>query len=139
MVPSASSFSLASSGSWVKYSGESDELLEKFIEKTAKSELGYRGLKLEINDCLMDTFKASACIMSRGNIDKKDFELYSHGIKSISAFIINSKWNGETSCIQAAKIMYLTACLIKNIPLIKKIPQQEPIKGLYSKLNFIRK
>ncbi len=116
-----------------------DEVKESYI-MTAKSELGYRGLSISFNDCLMDTFKAAASIMSRGAIEKTDFEeLYLPGIKNISAFIINTKWNGETSYVQASKIMLLSACFIKNVSVPKNIENQELLTGEYSKLNYIRK
>ena len=107
--------------------------------EVATAEISYRGLTLSIEDCLLDSFNASLCIMSKGNIYKDDFELYIRGIKNISNFIINTKWNGETSYIQAAKIMLLTASFIKNTKVITDVPEQEPLKGKYAKINYIRK
>lgn len=114
--------------------------VKESYEKTASSELSYRGLNLSVKDCLLDSFRAAVCIMSRGTIDKSDYEnLYLPGIKNISAYIINTKWNGETSYIQASKIMLLSACFLVDLPVIKDVPSQEPLKGVYSKLNYIRK
>lgn len=107
--------------------------------KTAESELKYRGLEISIKDCLMDTFKAAASIMCRGKIDSEAYKDYLEGIKGLGNFLVNTRFNAETAYIPAAKVMYLSACVIKGLSPINVIPEQELLKGEYSKLNYLRK
>ena len=107
--------------------------------KTAESELKYRGLKISIKDCLMDTFEAAASIMCRGKIDSESYKDYLEGIKGLGNFLVNTRFNAETAYIPAAKVMYLSACIIKDIHPIDEIPEQDLLKDKYSKLNYLRK
>lgn len=115
-----------------------EDVIESY-KRTAESELSYRGLDLEIKDCLLDTFNAAASIMSRGRIDPDAYKDYLVGIRGLSSFLINSNFNAETARIPAAKIMYLSACIIKGEIIKREIPEQELMVGEYSKLNYLRK
>lgn len=107
--------------------------------KSAEAELGYRGLALTYKNCLLDTFNTCLLILSKGTIDPDNYRLYLEGIRGIRAYIINSKFTGETAYIQASKIMYLVACLIANEKPENKFKSDILLEGKYSKLNKIKK
>lgn len=87
----------------------------------------------------MDTFEAAASILCRGKIDPESYDDYLEGIRGLGNFLINIRFNAETAYIPAAKVMHLSACVIRGIHLNKDIPDQDILIGKYSKLNYIKK
>ena len=114
------------------------EIAESYL-KTAEAEIKYRGLDVTPQDCLKDTFTSALSIYSKGKFDKEDYKNYLFGIKGLGGFLINVKFNGETAFRQAAKIMYLTSCIMNNHSIEDEIPEADLLIGEFSKLNQTRK
>lgn len=108
-------------------------------------EIAYRGLVVSFEDCLKDTIRAAACIISKGNSDKEEFPLYMHGAKSIRNHIFLEKYSGEKAAMQACKVLCLAACVLADRDQMIVIEHPEdyinariPLKE-YSKLSYMRK
>lgn len=117
-----------------------EQVKRAYIE-TAKTELGYRDIgNLSYKDCLKDTYEAALSIISKGRYLRNDYVYYLDGIRGLTNFLINVRFNAETAYIQASKVMYLCACFLAN-----KYPVEiEEIENLvdadYAKnINNIRK
>lgn len=120
------------------------KIVEHTYMNTVGEELRYRGLELNPEDVLRDTIKACSCIISRGILDKEDYQEYIKGIRSVGSHIISSDYNGEAAAIQACKIMYLAACLLIGA-LFCEIEHPEVYigqslgKSIYRKLSYMKK
>lgn len=114
------------------------EIAESYFN-TAEAEIKYRGLSISPEECLKDTFAAALSIYSKGKFDKEDYKDYLFGIKGLSGFLINIKFNGETAFKQAAKVMHLTSCILNDQSIGNSIPDVDLLTGEYSKLNQTRK
>ena len=111
---------------------------------TVSEELAYRGLKLSPEDVLRDTVKACSCIISRGTLEKEDYQEYIKGIRSVGSHIISSGYNGEIAANQACKVMYLAACLLTGGTFHKIEHPEDYInqnlgKSIYRKLSYMKK
>lgn len=112
--------------------------------KTVAEELAYRGLALTPEYVLRDTIKACSCIISRGSMEKYDYQEYIKGIKSVGSHIITLDYSGEIAANQACKVMYLATCLLTETP-FRKIEHPENYidqslgKSIYRKLTYIKK
>lgn len=115
-----------------------EEVLKTY-KQTSSSELGYRGLSLSYKDCLRDSFNAALSIASRGKWKQEDYINYLFGIRGLTGYLINIRFNAETAYIQASKVMYLTACLIKEMMPENDIPDALPFTNEYAIINNIRK
>ena len=115
--------------------------LKKAYESIAMDEIRYRQLKLEPKDCLWDSFNSALSIISLGKLGDNDFDNYVSGFRKITGHVLGVRLNPNTASLSAAKIMFLSACLIcnknpfdyeaKNHDLIEKPP--------YNKINFLKK
>lgn len=94
-------------------------------KQIALTEIAYRGIKINVTDCLWDTFSAAFCIASRGKSNKEEYALYVKGISDVNDHIYSENFTGETAVIKAAKIMYLTACLLTNTEFQKVVDYNE--------------
>ena len=120
------------------------QIVEQTYWNAVSEELAYRGLKLNLEDVLKDTIKACSCIISRGTLEKEDYQEYIKGIRSVGSHIISSDYNGEIAANQACKVMYLAACLLTEAP-FRKIDHPEDYidqnlgKSKYRKLSYMKK
>ena len=120
------------------------QVVEQTYWNTVSEELAYRGLKLNPEDVLKDTIKACSCIISRGTLEKEDYQEYIKGIRSVGSHIIRSDYSGEIAANQACKVMYLAACLLTEAP-FRKIDHPEDYidqnlgKSIYRKLSYMKK
>ena len=76
----------------------------------------YRGQQMTIDDCLMDTFRASLCIASRGKFMPEEYSLYLAGIRNLRGHIYSENYSPEMAVGRAAKTAYMSICLLQNIP-----------------------
>ena len=115
--------------------------VKETYEKIAKDEIGYRELNLSPDDCLMDSFRSALNILSLGKIDKEDYPNYLSGFRKIVGHILGKRLNPNNASIDAAKIMFLSACLIKDAdPFSHNLEDQELLNGKpYDQINFVRK
>ena len=84
--------------------------------KVAVAEIAYRGQQMTIDDCLMDTFRASLCIASRGKFMPEEYSLYLAGIRNLRGHIYSENYSPEMAVGRAAKTAYMSICLLQNIP-----------------------
>lgn len=115
-----------------------DEVLQTY-KQTSLSEIGYRGLSISYKDCLMDCFDAALSIASRGKWMVNDYNDYLFGIRGLTNYLINVKFNAETAYKQASKVMYLAACLLKEKTIESDIPDAIPFSNEFAIINNIRK
>ena len=115
--------------------------VKETYEKIAIDEIEYRELDKKPEDCLMDSFNSALCILSLGKFDKDDYPNYISGFKKIVGHILGKRLNPNNASIDAAKILFLSACLIKGVdPFEYKIEEQDLLKdNPYNQINFIRK
>lgn len=115
--------------------------LKKTYFDVANEEIRYRGLDIKANDCLLDTFNSALCILSLGKFMKEDYQDYISGFRKISGHIIGRRLNPNNATIDAAKIMLLTSCLIKNIDPFKiEVVDQELLEDApFNRINYLHK
>lgn len=82
--------------------------------KIAQAEIAYRGIESSSTDCLWDTFEAALCIASRGKAGKEEYPLYVKGIRELRGHVYAENYTPEIAAGRAAKIMYMTVCLLSN-------------------------
>ena len=75
-------------------------------------ELGYRGLNVNVEDCLKDTIDSCICIMGRGNVSSEEYQHFSRGIGAIQGHIFVGRINGENAGAYASEVMYLATCIL---------------------------
>ena len=108
------------------------ETIRSTFYKTAKTEIGYRGLKgttpadvledayqtslcLALRgaegttpaDVLEDAYQTSLCLALRGADGKGNFIELQHGIERVSSFVFSENYHIERAILDAAKIAYL--------------------------------
>lgn len=104
--------------------------------KTVVSEIGYRGNNCTPEDALLDTISMAACIISRGNNNPEEYCKLITGIKSIRTHIFRENYSGETAAIQACRVMYMAACILKNKKFVRIENPEMYIKDSISKSKY---
>ena len=118
------------------------DTVKETYHDVALDEIRYRELSgLIPHDCLMDSFNSALCILSLGKFDANDYPNYVSGFKKIVGHILEKRLNVNNAGIDAAKIMFLSACLIEDIdPFTHVINDQDLIRDApYNQINFVRK
>lgn len=111
--------------------------------RTVEAEIAYRGKGCSVEDCLNDTIETAACVVSRGSINREDYQLLSSGIKGIRTHIYGGRFSGESAAIGACTVMYIAACILKNKS-FRRIEDSEKYINVpmpdskYKKLSYIR-
>lgn len=107
----------------------------------AKEEIEYRGGKYSIDECLMDSFNSALSILSLGKFSSDDYRNYVEGFKRISEHIVGIRLNPNNAYLPAAKIMLLSACILKDVdPFALDIKQKDLIENPpYNKINRLVK
>lgn len=110
----------------------------------SEAEIAYRGAEITPEDSLYDTLRAAASIATRGKLWKEDYTVYLKGIRDVQGHIYSESFTAENAALKAPKIMYMVACLIKDVPFERVVDgtsfEQEKFEnaGLKS-LKFMRK
>ena len=86
-----------------------------------QDEIAYRGLDIGPEDALRDTYNAAVSIASRGKVSKEDYAAYLQGIRDIRSHIYAENFSAEEASKRVPIVMYLVACLLKNVPFEKDI------------------
>lgn len=116
------------------------ELIADTYKRTADAELKYRGLDVGFEDCLMDSFNEALSILSRGSLNSDYYrDYYLPGIRGLKQYLINVRFTPETAYIQAAKVMYLSALILKGDTLKTELPEADSFSGDYGKINYVRR
>ena len=97
------------------------DIVYKTYYSIVKDEIAYRGIDINAKNALMDTYQASLCIASRGLYAPEDYQNYLKGIRSLAGHIYSLDYSAEVASTYAPLLMYMSACLIKNIKFEKII------------------
>lgn len=89
-------------------------------ERVVKTELGYRGLSLSVEEVLHDTITGCVCIASRG-IPEGDYAYYRNGISRIRNHILGGRFSGEIAGAYASRVLYLASAMLTGHASIKRI------------------
>ena len=128
--------------SLTEVTGKFDDVRRSYLD-TVSSEIRYRGLDVSAETVLRDTLEAAACIASRGQYGN-DYEKYLQGIRSIVTHVYDERFSAEKAAVMACKVMYMAACVLKNVPYEHINDYDLYIKkdigvSRYSKLSKLRK
>lgn len=82
----------------------------------AASEIGYRGVTITPEDVLKDSIASALVIASRGKIGSEDYPVYVEGIRAASTHIYAENYSPEIASYRAAKLIYMSACLLTDVP-----------------------
>lgn len=109
--------------------------------KATQEEISFRNIDVTYKDCLMDSFNSALPMLSWGKFHIEDFKNYVEGIKKIESHIIGERFNLNNAYLPAAKIMLLSACILKDVdPFALDIEQKGLIeKPPYNKINRLIK
>lgn len=119
-----------------------DDVYKSYMA-TVEAEIAYRGEPITFEDALNDTIETASCIAGKGKIGT-EYPLLLSGIKGLVNHVYNEKFSGETAAFDACKVLYVAACILKNIP-FKKIenPALYATENLgrtrFNKLGFMKK
>lgn len=103
------------------------EVAEDFTEvretyySLVQDEIAYRGLDIGPGDALRDTYNATVSIASRGKVSKEDYVSYLQGLRDVRSHIYVENFSAEEASKRVPVVMYLVACLLKNVPFEKVI------------------
>ena len=103
------------------------EVAEDFTEvretyySLVQDEIAYRGLDIGPGDALRDTYNATVSIASRGKASKEDYVSYLQGLRDVRSHIYVENFSAEEASKRVPVVMYLVACLLKNVPFEKDI------------------
>ncbi len=82
--------------------------------EVVKQEIDYRGLAISKEEALQDTFDTALSILTRGAVNKSDYDNLKSGIRKIRNHVFGVTINGETVVKYASKVMLMSAQLITN-------------------------
>ena len=103
------------------------EVAEDFTEvretyySLVQDEIAYRGLDIGPGDALRHTYNAAVSIASRGKVSKEDYVSYLQGLRDVRSHIYVETFSAEEASKRVPVVMYLVACLLKNVPFEKDI------------------
>lgn len=103
------------------------EVAEDFTEvretyySLVQDEIAYRGLDIGPGDALRDTYNAAVSIASRGKVSKEDYVSYLQGLRDVRSHIYVENFSAEEASKRVPVVMYLVACLLKNVSFEKDI------------------
>ncbi len=109
--------------------------------KIAKEEIAYRNLDITPIDSLKDSFGTALSLLSWGKFNKVDYPELVDGVNKIKMHIVNRSFSMNSTAIYAAKVMLLSACLIKDVDVFNlEIKNKDPLKEPpFNQINFILK
>ena len=88
------------------------EIVKSSYSKVVQEEIGFRKLKISVNEVLTDTWNA-CFILAERNAKSVEFKHLQLGIRNFTNFTI-SKFSIEKAIIAAAKVAYLTVLIKSN-------------------------
>lgn len=108
--------------------------------RLAPDEIAYRGLAIQPADALMDSFWAACSVASRGKVCPEDYRAYLRGMQSLRNHIYYENFSAETASLQAPKVMYLAACMLKGVPVEKSLSAADYLNKVFldSKLSALK-
>ena len=114
------------------------EAIKTTYETIAMLEIAYRGLSVSPTECLLDTFRCAASILSKGRVFAEDYQHLLEGIMRIKGHIFGVKFGAELACSYGCEVMLLVAGLLTQTNVIQQDIPQQPLIDYppYDKLNF---
>lgn len=131
-----------------EYMTKSNDVYETYMQ-TVKEEIKYRAndkhkpINVTVEDALLDTIQTAYVIAARDTNDK-NYHILSEGCRELGTHLFSGTFNAEAARPRACKVMYIAACILKNVE-IKKIDNFEIYKKAdisqtrYPKLKDLRK
>jgi hypothetical protein len=106
-----------------------------------KNEIAYRGLDISYEDALLDTFKSSLSILSRGKIYPTNYSNFLDGIKKIRNHIFSQPFTAEIAVNYAADVLLLTAGVLSNVDVVNAVIPNGDLftDDVYKNINYVRK
>lgn len=120
-------------------------IVKKTFDSIALAELSYRKIDKGPVHVLEDTYQASLCISSHGQLGKGNFEELLSGVKRLQPYIFSESYNIDKAISQASKIAHLTRLLLIQEKVIARFKNAEQIKDwaiadhTLTKLNKLKK
>lgn len=115
------------------------ESTRRTYDKVVLSEISYRGLNVTPEDCLLDSFKATLSILSRGSLYGEDYAYLLKGIRKIQNHIYGFDINGEVAYQFAAPVLLFLTKMILGIYEIEILEQPLFTDRAYKSINQIKK
>ena len=115
------------------------ESVRNTYDRVVQNEINYRGIVVTPDDCLMDTFKTTLSILTRGNLNKDDYSYLIKGIRKIQNHIFGFEINGEVAYRYAAPVLMLVAKLLKGSYDVNITEQPLFNEREYRSINQLRK
>lgn len=95
-----------------------DEMLKTY-NRIVVQEIDYRGIDINKQDVLEDTFEAALCIAARGKHNPTEYPTYVNAIRSLRSHIYADDYTSEVASRRSTKILYMVACMKKDRPFTK--------------------
>jgi hypothetical protein len=115
------------------------ESVRNTYDNVVNNEIKYRGIDATPEDCLLDTFKATLSILSRGGIYAEDYPYLIKGVRKIQNHIFGLTINGEIAYKLAAPVLLFVAKMITKSYIIEIHEQALFTEKQYRVINQIRK
>ena len=115
------------------------------FDRIAQTELNYRKIDKAPKDVLQDTYQASLCISSHGQLGTGNFEELASGVRRLQPYIFSENYNIDKAISQASKIAHLTRLLLIQEKAIARFESPDQIKDWsiadhsLTKLNKLKK
>lgn len=123
---------------------EDFEMVKDVYRICIKTESEFRGEKFTIEDCLNDTIETCLSIISKGKLYSEHYIDLINGIKKIRSHVFQVQYSGESASEDACKVLYFSACILKNKPFVRIVDEEKYIKPAtlskeFSKGAYMRK
>jgi hypothetical protein len=113
--------------------------VRKTYDNVVSNEIKYRGIEVSPEDCLIDTFKATLSILSKGSLYHGDYPYLIKGIRKIQNHIFGFSFNGEVAYKFAAPVLLFVAKMINHNYDVVIVEQRLFTEKAYRAVNQLRK
>lgn len=103
-------------------------IVRKTFESIAQTELSYRQLDKAPHHVLEDTYQASLCLSSHGQLGNGNFAELLAGVKRIQPYIFSENYNIDKAISHASKIAHLTRLMLIQEKAITRFERADQIK-----------
>ncbi|MDD4069692.1 MAG: nucleotidyl transferase AbiEii/AbiGii toxin family protein [Candidatus Izemoplasmatales bacterium] len=115
------------------------ESVRKTYDNVVTNEIKYRGIEVTPEDCLIDTFKTTLSILSKGSLYPGDYPYLIKGVRKIQNHIFGFDINGEVAYKFAAPVLLFVAQMINQTYDVQITEQTLFTEREYRAINQIRK
>lgn len=120
-------------------------VIHKTFHSIAQTELKYRNLDKSPHDVLEDTYQASLCLASHGQLGNGNFGELLSGVKRIQPYIFSERYHIDKAIAHASRVAHLTRLLLREEKAIARYGDATQIKDwniedqTMNKLNKLKK